>query len=250
MVCPPLFEERKAAARPLVELAQHLALLGLPVLRFDYAGCGDSEGDLREVTPGDWEQDACAAVSEMHRRLPDSPPVLFGLRFGAWPALRAARTLAPRALVLWEPVVRGEDMLDSEMRRSLMKEMVTLGKARHRRDDLHTALAQGHTVDLGGYIVTPDQARAFHDIDLCHETIPASTPALLVSIGRSRSATRRPDPLAAWCEGAANVTRQSMPLPPFWNQVGLHDCSALVHATGEWLRGALGMAGSERGGLA
>lgn len=43
------------------------------LFRFDYRGCGESEGDLRTVTYSDWRDDALAVLDQ----LTAGPQVLF-----------------------------------------------------------------------------------------------------------------------------------------------------------------------------
>ena len=91
VVCAPFGLEDLSAYRSLKYLATSLAAAGLPTLRFDYAGCGDSGGDDEE---GDqvaaWIQSIHAAV-ELSKSLSGASQVaLVGLRLGALLAAAAA----------------------------------------------------------------------------------------------------------------------------------------------------------------
>ena len=66
------------------------------VLRFDYAGCGDSEGAFEEQTLADWLGDALALIDE----LIEGPVVLVGSSMGGWLMLLAARARPARVVGL------------------------------------------------------------------------------------------------------------------------------------------------------
>jgi pimeloyl-ACP methyl ester carboxylesterase len=59
---------------------------GRPMLRFDYAGCGESEGSFEDGTLGSWRDDALALIDG----LTQGPLVLVGSSMGGWLALLVA----------------------------------------------------------------------------------------------------------------------------------------------------------------
>ncbi|QPM88913.1 alpha/beta hydrolase [Pseudooceanicola algae] len=66
--------------------------LGLPFLRFDYSGHGESSGAFLDGCIGDWAEDAEFAISE----LTTGPQILVGSSMGGWISLLMARRLADR----------------------------------------------------------------------------------------------------------------------------------------------------------
>lgn len=60
---------------------------GRGFLRFDYAGCGESEGAFEDQTLADWRDDALRMIDEVV----DGPAVLVGSSMGGWVMLLAAR---------------------------------------------------------------------------------------------------------------------------------------------------------------
>ena len=72
------------------------AAQGRAMLRFDYAGCGLSEGDFEAQTLAGWRDDALAMIDSL-----DGPLVLVGSSMGGWLMLLAAleRPERVRALV-------------------------------------------------------------------------------------------------------------------------------------------------------
>jgi hypothetical protein len=108
VVCPPLGQEALRAHRSLRELASRLANAGVPALRFDYGGSGDSAGEPEDARLEGFVEDALAAAEEMREGTGEPRVAFLGLRLGASvAALAAHRQGGADALVLWEPVVDG-----------------------------------------------------------------------------------------------------------------------------------------------
>lgn len=69
---------------------------GQAFLRFDYAGCGESEGVFEEQTLADWRDDALALIDA----LVDGPVVLVGSSMGGWLMLLVAHARPERIVGL------------------------------------------------------------------------------------------------------------------------------------------------------
>jgi uncharacterized protein len=110
--CYPLGEEHLQGHRTYVRLSLLLAERGFPSLRFDYGGCGDSEGELETARLSEWLEDIAAAVWEFQQRTRVEEVVLLGLRLGGSLALRASLKLRSTCgVVVWEPVGSGRHYL-------------------------------------------------------------------------------------------------------------------------------------------
>ena len=100
---------RAGSHRQFTLLARDLAAAGIPAMRFDYRGMGDSEGDLQTFENVD--DDVRAAIDRFFAEVPGmSEVVLWGLCDGA----SAAAMYAPQdarvaGLVLLNPWVRTEE---------------------------------------------------------------------------------------------------------------------------------------------
>jgi len=113
VLCYPWGREYLFAHRSVRRLGSMLSAAGFDVLRFDYFGPGDAAGDLPDATLAGWEADIEAAIEEIRDTTGATRVTLAGLRLGATLAARVAvRSRAVvQELVLWDPVVIGEEYL-------------------------------------------------------------------------------------------------------------------------------------------
>ncbi len=138
VLCSPLGHEAVATHRGWRQLAETLARQGLHVLRFDYHGTGDSEGDDSDSGRLDvWLGNVEAAASLLRECCNVRAITLVGLRFGASLALLAAQGIADvEALALLAPVVSG---------RTYLRELRLLARVWHEQ-----AFGKGPPPDTGG----------------------------------------------------------------------------------------------------
>lgn len=121
LLCQPWGHEYIQFHRALQQLAALLAAAGFPVLRFDFRGCGDSDGEAESGGTDAWREDIAAAVGELERRAGTTRVALAGLRLGgSLAALAAAGRRDVEAVVLWDPVLSGRAYLE-ELTRSHVK---------------------------------------------------------------------------------------------------------------------------------
>jgi exosortase A-associated hydrolase 2 len=237
VMCAPLFEERKSSHRVMVDAARTFAANGCAVLRFDYCGRGDSTGDFKNYSCPDWREDITCAARFMNGQTGLNRLGLLGLRLGASLAFEAARMNESFDFtVLWEPIIHGQRYFDYELRRKLIREMVTFGQSRVTRETLLKDLKDGQPIDLDGYAVT---SRLFHDIttiDLIKAAAQGPRKVLLVHIAPSGAVPRELSALKeAGLDGGAHVDLISTEEDPFWNLVGLVECPSLIEKTKGWI---------------
>lgn len=152
----PFGEEYMQAHKAFRQIATLLTRHGLPVLRFDYRGTGDSL--RRSESPGiaDWIEDIRYAMEEARRRAGASRLHIGGLRLGASVAALASEGRSDVArLVLWDPIVSGSDYVDE------------LDDASGHRE--------GQTWWVNGFPVTETLRAGLRRIDLRNVAIPPST---------------------------------------------------------------------------
>jgi uncharacterized protein len=117
LLCNAFGEEHIRSHRTNVALAFLLAEAGVPTLRFDYYGTGDSQGGLETASRQQWLADVEAAAGELRRRTGAGQLTLVGLRLGATLAALAAVPTGADAIVLWDPIVDGDEYLTDLDRR-------------------------------------------------------------------------------------------------------------------------------------
>jgi alpha-beta hydrolase superfamily lysophospholipase len=109
LICSSLGQEVVRTQFIVRRLAERLASQGIPTLRFDWSGQGESQGEA--VSLDVWEQDLLAARAELLRRTGAAKITVLGIRFGALVLARArawqTNDLAIDEVVLWEPVFDG-----------------------------------------------------------------------------------------------------------------------------------------------
>lgn len=107
LLCPPLGQDQIRCHRLYRQLAHALVADGIPALRFDYYGTGDSAGNSIEV---DWDRcvaDVVTAANELRVRSGLDSIVAFGARLGGSIALAAASMARFADIVAWDPVLDG-----------------------------------------------------------------------------------------------------------------------------------------------
>lgn len=113
LIVPPLLHELQRSRRLCTQIAARLAALGLPCLRFDFHGTGDSGGRGAESDFAVMRADLELAARSLRRDGGADGLVVLALRGGALPV---ASWLAggghADAVVLWEPIVDGAAWLD------------------------------------------------------------------------------------------------------------------------------------------
>lgn len=208
VICQPHGHEYIRCHRALRILGDLLARSGFAVLRFDYAGCGDSAGDAAE--DGDleqWRLDVSAAVRECRALSGRDRIAAVGLRLGASLALLAAQAHETLdSLVLWNPVLDGARYLD---------EVENLHDERRRRR--FEAVPGGRTstgpVELLGFSYPPRLVGQLGALDLSGAAAPGVERILLVELHAPDEAVATQTPVAAV---AARAERMTVPGPRIW----------------------------------
>lgn len=113
LLCNPFGQEAVRGHRLYRVLSERLAAGGVPVMRFDYFGTGDSLGEDDAGDLDGWVADTRAALQELTGRSGARRVVCMGARLGAVIAARAAVGASfVGKLVLWDPVVDGAAYLE------------------------------------------------------------------------------------------------------------------------------------------
>lgn len=236
VMADPFAEEKKCAHRVMAETAEALAEAGITVLRFDYGGTGDSEGEFPDQTLAEWEQDLVVAGEWARRELAPSALALVGVRLGAVLAARAASALRPDVLVLIAPVTDGKAYWQENFRRQLIKAKLTVGEA-VSAEDLRAAEAEEY-FDLAGWLVSRKLRQELQDVRLGPQEARKieARRCLILDVAA------RPEPSAAsiaLAKALPGGEAVGIRMEPFWQRIGLVDAQPLVEALCQWLPGAL-----------
>ncbi len=228
LFCAPFAEEHKQGYRIFVEFARALAEAGIPSLRFDYRGTGDSDLPFTAFSPSNAIADIHAAGDLLRERAGIERLAIVGLRLGASLACQAVQDgLDADAVVLWPPIVDGALFYKLNIRRMLVRQMMMHGKAKGATDGGEEA-----TVDLDGFLVKRSACEEIKAIDLRDgDALPA--PTLLAQFSHNADVTSELQPLVDRL--GERDTFQPHILEPFWNRIGHVDCSAPIASATVWL---------------
>ncbi len=122
--CFTCSKDYKGVAR----VSRALATEGVAVLRFDFTGLGESEGDFADTTFSSNVEDLVAAADFMGREL-EAPRILIGHSLGGAAVLQAAGRIPSAEAVATIAAPSSTDHL-AEMIRSSAAEIVSAGEAR------------------------------------------------------------------------------------------------------------------------
>jgi alpha-beta hydrolase superfamily lysophospholipase len=179
VICKPFGYEVMCSHSSLRVFADSAAKIGVPALRFDYCGTGDSadidaQADQLQV----WSGDVVAAIAELQRRTGVERVCLFGLRLGALLAvLAASRSKSISSLVLIAPVISG--------RRYIRELRMTQLAARLGRDPVDSSektTSEGKSAtgssEFSGYTLSAATLAALVQVDLA--TLAPPAPDILI----------------------------------------------------------------------
>lgn len=171
VICNPFGYESVCSHRSVRKLADAAASAGVPALRFDYTGTGDSS-DLDPCADQieRWIEDIAAAAGELQARTGVERVCLLGLRLGALLAVLAVtRCPAVHALVLVAPVISGQRYL-RDLRTTLLAS--SIGSEAHTMQPVERPeTGRGAAMEVSGFSLSAASIAALKTIDL-------ATPAL------------------------------------------------------------------------
>jgi exosortase A-associated hydrolase 2 len=236
--CHPFGEEKLWSHRVYVSFARELAAAGHPVLRFDYLGNGDSEGEFVESSVPTALCDIDAAIAHLRQLHHCDAVGMLGLRLGATLAARcAAGRPDVSALMLWAPLLDGEQYVKELLRVNLTTQMAVFKEIRADREALIAALGRGEPVNVDGYDLSPDMFNSLCALKMGALAPPTAT-TLIVQVERMTDA--RPDARlqglqASWPACTLAVVQEE----PFWKEIKAFYDSApnLFRRSQEWLAG-------------
>ena len=190
VICNPFGYEAICAHRSIRVFAEMAASAGVPALRFDYRGSGDSS-DVGEDTDQvlDGTRDVLAAIEELCQRTGVGRVCLMGLRFGALlAALVATESPAVDSLVLIGPIVSG---------RRYWREMRTTQLAGAAFAGAAAIEPNSGGLEVSGFKLHPATSNSLASTDLMARGDPRWPPTLLLDSDQLPSAKAWADALSA-----------------------------------------------------
>ena len=190
VLCNPFGSEALSAHRSLRHFADAAAAVGIPALRFDYDGTGDSAGTDHD--PGRlmaWLRSVHDAIDELRRTTGVARVYLFGIRLGAaLAALAAADRDDVAGFVAVVPVVSG---------RQWLREIDALQIAMRVGDPPPGVKVESGVHESAGFVITPETRSAISQVDLLALSKPPATDVLLITRADLAPNPRWPDRLRA-----------------------------------------------------
>ncbi|MHB8893963.1 MAG: serine aminopeptidase domain-containing protein [Candidatus Geothermincolia bacterium] len=242
LFCYPFGEERIRVHRLLVNYARILQEQGFTVLRFDYRGYGDSDGEFRNVTVSTQQSDIGVAASHLRQAPGVERLALLGIRFGATLAAVAANTVpAVSKLVLWEPVINVREFLYGKLRVNLSTQSTSYRKIVYDRDQLVSRMHEGIPANIDGYEMCGEFYREACSINLMERDCASASDVLLVGMQPDKKECRLA--VEGWGQRLGQRCRSlkvdMVQSPPVWELLRNYHPRAeeLFSCTSAWLAG-------------
>ena len=198
VLCSPIGPEYTRSHRTVRHLADRLARAGIPAMRFDYHGVGDSPGDERDPDRLEhWKRSIATAVGHAKRVSGCERVCLIGVRLGATLAALDADETGADLVVLWNPVVKG---------RSYARELQVMAMAAK-----NASTDSDDGIESAGFRVSAETLEALKSVDLTQARFKPGARVLL--LGRDDMTGDRA--FAEHLEGAGIPTDEVT--APGWN---------------------------------
>lgn len=180
--CSPTFGEKTKTYRIFVNFARLLALNGYYVLRFDYMGEGDSEGDFEQADIETRISDIKQAISMFQERTCVNKVGLLGLRIGATFAVLTANDNRIDSLVLWEPILNIKDYLHNFLRGNLSNQLLVHKKILINRDQLIAKILANEKIEVDGWHISKSLWEQSNDINFYGTIKEIQVPMIIVNM--------------------------------------------------------------------
>jgi alpha-beta hydrolase superfamily lysophospholipase len=181
VICKPFGYEALCAHRSIRAFAEAAAEQGIPTLRFDYLGSGDSadiDSDADQITA--WTDDVVSAVTELRRRTGVERVCLLGIRLGALLAvLAAARCTSVQGLIMIAPVISGKRYL-RELRTARLAALLGAVSADSPQDQSEIETASPGAKEMSGYAMSAATLDSLSSVELDALTLAAHVQVLVI----------------------------------------------------------------------
>jgi exosortase A-associated hydrolase 2 len=236
----PAFAEEMNKSRRMIALqAKNFSHNNYAVLVVDLFGTGDSQGLLEHTNWQTWLDDVDNAVNWLKQQYSDAPLYLWGLRFGsALAASYVAQTsLQIQGLILWQPLLSGKMMLNQFLRLRIASAITNQSAGDQPAEttkSLLQDLANGGSVEVGGYLLASDLAVSINAVDAGQ--LIFKSPLRIIWLDFVSSQATKPSPVNSkvieqWNQHDNSIEWTAIHGDRFWSTQEIAVCPELIAAT-------------------
>jgi exosortase A-associated hydrolase 2 len=235
--CHPFAEEKNMSHSLVVKSCRKFAKSGFHVMRFDFSGCGDSEGDLKDSTVSDWQYDLNQAIKIFKAEVGIEKYYLWGLRMGAGIAIMHAKNDEQTAgLILWQPPLNFSIHIKQFLRRAFSTEITKKTPKSIVRTSYESV--SDELKYIIGYPISKKLISSFRSIDNAPEKITLSKQVLIITVSLL---DQLPPTLRVYVDNikkaGSQVTCKHITTEPFWDRYWQWECDKADTDTLCWLIG-------------
>ena len=165
LLLPSIFEEMNLCRAILAKQAFYLNQQGYCVYALDYAGTGDSEGEIEEFTAQHWQQNVLDTVSWLSAQGVSSID-LWGVRFGALLAMQSVQSiqelLSVNSILLWKPVTKGKQFMTQFLRLKQANSMMQGQEKVNWREHI----LEGNETEVAGYPINAELLNSVDELEM------------------------------------------------------------------------------------
>ena len=202
--------------RLLKQLAVRLSERGIHVLRFDYAGCGDSAGSWKDSGVNDWIKDIELAAEELQALSMVDSLSFLGVRLGAsLLTYTNLKRIPTKKFVLWDPILVGAQYLES-----LTDLQMKLVDDRSRFELSRVSYLDEHEMELLGYPVSAETMSQLNNINMLNNEWNNEETILLYSHNKTS--------YSSFAKSNQSMELRSLSLPCNWDTLDHSESQVLV----------------------
>lgn len=226
VLAPPFAEEMNKCRRMVAQTARALAADGWLVVQPDLYGCGDSAGNFGAASWRQWVADLERVIGAHHA---GGELWLWGVRAGALLLSPLLEANPAANLLLWQPAHDGAAVLNQFLRLRASAALLDRSETADRKQ-LRARLAQGESIEVAGYPLSPQVANPLAEARL---VLPPDFSGRIVWFDVSDDAAEPVAPprqkiAEAWRAAGHRVKFEAVVGPKFWQTVETAEAPALI----------------------